>query len=590
MDFNGHADALHRAVYENTNGRLPRGNRPNELTKTWVLVHPAHAATHAAAARHAALTLVLLLDLGDHRLGGQHQARDGSGVEQRGRGHLGRIDDAGRDQVLELAGGRVETAVAVGGQQLAHDHRALFARVHRDLAGRLLQRPTDDVDAHLDVALGLDGLDGLDGAQQGHATAGDDALLDGRLGGMHGVLDAGLLLLHFSLGRGADLDHRHAADQLGQPLLQLLAVVVRGGLLDLVADLLDAARDRLTALGVVRVGHDRGVVLGQHDLLGVAEVLPADVLELDAEVVGDHPAAGQDRDVLQHGLAAVAEARGLDRGHVQGAAQLVDHQGGQRLALDVLGDDQERTALLGHLLQHREEVLHRADLLLVEQDLAVLEHGLHALGVGDEVRRQVAAVELHALDHLQGGLEAARLLDRDHAVLADLLHRLGDDAADLLVVVRGDGADVRDVLALDGLGQLVDGLDGGPDGQLDATLDLHRVRTRGDVLGALAIDRLGEHGRGGGAVAGHVGGLRSDLAHHLSAHVLERIGQLDLLGHRHAVLGDGRRAELLLDNDVASLGAEGHLDRVSQLVDTPKDRGARVPGVDNLLSHVSNLL
>jgi hypothetical protein len=36
------------------------------------------------------------------------------------------------------------------------------------------------------------------------------------------------------------------------------------------------------------------------------------VLELEAEVLGDHLAAGEDGDVLQHLLAAVAEARGLD--------------------------------------------------------------------------------------------------------------------------------------------------------------------------------------------------------------------------------------------------------------------------------------
>ncbi len=63
-----------------------------------------------------------------------------------------------------------------------------------------------------------------------------------------------------------------------------------------------------------RLGHDRGVVLGHDDLLGLAEVVPLDVLELDAEIFGDHLAAGEDRDVLEHGLAAVAEARGLDGG------------------------------------------------------------------------------------------------------------------------------------------------------------------------------------------------------------------------------------------------------------------------------------
>jgi hypothetical protein len=76
----------------------------------------------------------------------------------------------------------------------------------------------------------------------------------------------------------------------------------------------------------------------------------------------------------------------------------------------------------------------------------------HALGVGDEVRREVAAVELHALDDLERGLEALGLFDRDDAVLADLLHRLGDDLADGLVAVGRDGADLGDVLvALDRL-------------------------------------------------------------------------------------------------------------------------------------------
>jgi hypothetical protein len=66
--------------------------------------------------------------------------------------------------------------------------------------------------------------------------------------------------------------------------------------------------------------------------------------------------------------------------------------------------------------------------------------------VGDEVRRQVAAVELHALDDVELGLQALRVLDRDHALLADLLHRVGDDVADRLVAVGRDGADLGDVL------------------------------------------------------------------------------------------------------------------------------------------------
>ena len=74
---------------------------------------------------------------------------------------------------------------------------------------------------------------GVAGLQQGHAAAGDDALLDGRLRVANGVLDAVLALLQLDLGGRADLDDRNAAGELRQPLLQLLAVVVGVALLDL---------------------------------------------------------------------------------------------------------------------------------------------------------------------------------------------------------------------------------------------------------------------------------------------------------------------------------------------------------------------
>ncbi len=167
---------------------------------------------------------------------------------------------------------------------------------------------------------------------------------------MHGILDASLLLFHFGLGRGAHLDHRHATDQLRQPLLQLLAVVVAGGLVDLAADFLHPAFD----LGVLAFAlDDGGVVLVDGDLLGLAEVGNLDVLQLDAQVFGDGLAAGEGGDVLQHGLAAIAEARRLDGRDLQRAAQLVDDQGRQGFAFDVLSDDQQRLAALRDLLQQR---------------------------------------------------------------------------------------------------------------------------------------------------------------------------------------------------------------------------------------------
>jgi hypothetical protein len=72
---------------------------------------------------------------------------------------------------------------------------------------------------------------------------GNDAFFDGRATRVQRVLDAGLLLLHLGLGRGADVDLGDPAGQLGQALLEFLAVVVAGGAFDLVLDLLDAALD-----------------------------------------------------------------------------------------------------------------------------------------------------------------------------------------------------------------------------------------------------------------------------------------------------------------------------------------------------------
>ena len=244
-------------------------------------------------------------------------------------------------------------------------------------------------------------------------------------------------------------------------------------------------------------------------LLGPAEVGELDALELDAEVLEDRLAAGQDGDVAEHRLAAVAVAGGLDGGDLEDAAELVDDQGGQRLALDVLGDHQQRLVRPGDLLEERDQDLgRRADLLLVDQDVGVFEDDLHAVLVGDEVGAEVAAVELHPLDDVDGRLEALAFLDRDDAVRADLLEGVGELLADGRVVVRGDRGDLGDLLlAGDLLGLALDVLDDGLDRLVDPALQGHRVGAGGQGLEALLEDRLGQDGGGGRAVAGGVGGL-----------------------------------------------------------------------------------
>src|ERR1700758_2841558 len=400
--------------------------------------------THAAARRHGGARRGLLRQLGYHGLGGDQERRNRSCVLDSHTHDLGWVDDALGDQVAVFASLRVEAvAVLFLFQHLADDDRAVLARIYRDLTGWPRQRLAHDLDASLLVVVfGADALERFGSTQQGNAAARDDAFLDRSAGRMHRVINAILALLHLDLGRAADADHRDAARELGQTLLQLLAVVVRGGLLDLRLDLLNARLDVGLLAGAV---DDGGVLLVDHHLLGAAEHRKVDVLELDAEVFRDRLAAGQDRDVLQHGLAAIAEARRLDGGDLQTAAQAVDDEGGESLALDVLGDDDQRLAGLHHGLEQRKQLVQRGQLLLVDEDVGVLHLDAHLVGVGDEVGRNVAAVELHALDDVELGLEALGLFHRDDAFVADLFHGLRQVVADLLVAVGGDGADLGDL-------------------------------------------------------------------------------------------------------------------------------------------------
>src|SRR5215210_1301784 len=279
------------------------------------LHHPAHVRHSASGADR-----VLLRRLGDDGLGGEDVLRDRRRVLQRRARDHRRVDDARLHEVLVLA--RVDVQpVALGAlADLIDDDRALEAGVVRELANRLLERAGHNRRARPLVAFAVE-LDRVDRVQERDAAARDDALLEGCPRGLQRVLDAVLLLLHLRLGGGADLDDGHAARELGQALLELLAVEVGVGALDLGLDLLDPALDLLTVAGAV---DDRRRVLVDDDLAGPAELRELGVLELEAHLLGDDLAAGEDRDVLEHPLAAVAEARSLHGDARDRPAELVD--------------------------------------------------------------------------------------------------------------------------------------------------------------------------------------------------------------------------------------------------------------------------
>ena len=371
---------------------------------------------------------------------------------------------------------------------------------------------------------------------------------------MQGVLDAGFLFLHLGLGGGAYIDDGHTAGELGEALLELLAVVIAGGFLDLTTDLVDPALD---GLGLAAAVDDDGVFLLHDDVGRGAEVGKLNAVQLQAEVFGDEFTTGEDGNVFHHGLAAVAEARCFHGTDLQGATDAVHHESSERFALDVFGHEQQRLVAGGHdLLEDGLDVLEGADLLLVEQHVGVLEFALLGVGVGHEVRGEVSLVELHAFDDLEGGLDGAGFFHGDGAVLADLVHGVGDDFTDAGFPVGGHGGHLLD-LVLTGhlLGDLGELCHGGVHSFLHTTLDVNGAGTGGHAAETFAVDGLGKHGRGGGTVTGHVAGLAGGFANHLGTHVFVRALELDLFGHSHTVLGGGGGAEFLVDEDVTTFGA-----------------------------------
>src|SRR5580704_14391802 len=419
--------------------------------KSRVLVHVAHAAAATVAA--AGGSFLLFGNLRYQGFGGQHQAGDGAGVLQGGADDFRRIQNACFDQVFVLVGEGVVAEVGLlGVEYLAQNHGTFFSGILGDHAQGLGDGATDDVDADLLVAFSLDFLKSRSAAGQSYSAAGDNAFFHGCAGGVHRVFHAGFLFFHFGFGCGADFDDGYATDQFRQPLLQLLAVVVAGGLVDLAANFFYAAFD----FSVLAFAFDhRGVVFVDGDLFGLAEVADLNVLELNAEIFSDGLAAGEDSDILQHSLAAIAEAGSLDGRDLQRSTQFVDDESSECFAFNVLSDDEQRLAALRNLLKQGQKILHRADLLLVDQDVGVLKSNFHPLRISNEVRREIAAVELHALDHFQLRLQRLRLFNGNDAILADFLHSFGNDVSNGLIVVRADGAYLGDHFAAHGLGELV---------------------------------------------------------------------------------------------------------------------------------------
>ena len=415
----------------------------------------------------------------------------------------------------------------------------------------------------------------LDGTDVCHTASGQITFLDCCAGSVESIFHAVFLFLHLNLGSSAHIEHGNAAAQFAKTLLELLLVVLGSAHLDLLADLVHTVADGLLVAGASDYG---GVLLGDGHLLGLTEHIGSGVLERKAALLAHHHRSGKGSDILKHLFAAVAKARGLDGSNLKSAAEFVHDKGGKSLAVDIFSHDKQFPALTCDRLEDGEKVLHRADLLVGHEDGRIAQFGLHLVAVGHEVRGDVAAVELHTLNHLDFRIGALGLLDRDNSVTAHLGHSVGNELTNIRIVVGADRTDLLHlgVVAADLLALVLERLDHCRNGFVDTALKIHRVGTCGNVLKTHIDDGLGQDGGGGGTVARLLVGLGSDFLDHLGAHVLKAVFELHFLGHGNAVLGHLWSSELFVYHYITAFRSKGYLDCIGQLVGSALHFGAHI--------------
>ncbi len=193
----------------------------------------------------------------------------------------------------------------------------------------------------------------------------------------------------------------------------------------------------------------------------------------------------------------------------------------------------------------------------MNEDVGILEDTGHLFGIGHEVRREIPLVDLHPFDPVHCGIESLALFHGDDPILADLLHRIGDDGANRRIIIGSDGSDLSDLFLVFHLGgHIAQFLGDFINSLLDSTLQTHRIRTCCDIAQTFIEDRTGEDSSRGGAVSGVVGSSQRNFLHHLSSHVFERILEFNFTRHGNTILGDSGCAKRLLENNVTASGAE----------------------------------
>ena len=158
-----------------------------------------------------------------------------------------------------------------------------------------------------------------------------------------------LLFLELNFSCCTDFDHCNTAGQLGQTLLQLLFVPIGIGVVDFGFDLVDAC---CYVCFVACTVNNCCVVLGDDDALCTAQQVEGHVLKLETDFLADDLTTREGSHVLQHCLATIAKAWGLNCRRIECATDLVDNECCECFTLNIFGDDHHWATSLHHCFKH----------------------------------------------------------------------------------------------------------------------------------------------------------------------------------------------------------------------------------------------
>ena len=347
--------------------------------------------------------------------------------------------------------------------------------------------------------------------------------------------------------------------------MQFLTIVVGSCRFDLSLDLSHTSGDRLFAAHAV---YDSRILFVYGYFFGTAQHFDGGRFQFQTFLFRDDYTTGQHGDIFEHLFTTVAKTGSFYGTYFQRSTQAVYYQRCQSFAIDIFGDDKQRTTGLSRSFENRKHIFQYRYFLVVDQDVRCIHFALHLLGIGYEVRRDIAAVELHTFYDIDSRVGTFGFFDGDNTLFFHFLHSLGDELADFAVVVSrdtGNRFDFFEVVAYF-LSLGFNAFDYFGHGFVDTAFQIHRICAGSYVFQTYVYNRLCQYGSCGRTVTGIVTCFGGYLFYQLGAHILERVFQFYLFGHRYTIFGDVGCTEFFLDNYITSFGTEGNFNGICQFV------------------------